>query len=60
MRTPSLPRYALPVAAVLGLSLLAACGKRDDAVYQGYVEGEYLYIASSEAGRLDTLSVQRG
>ncbi|MFY2565796.1 HlyD family secretion protein [Achromobacter ruhlandii] len=60
MRTPSHPRYALPVAAVLGLSLLAACGKRDDAVYQGYVEGEYLYIASSEAGRLDTLSVQRG
>lgn len=53
------PRFALPAAA-LGLSLLAGCGKSGEAVYQGYVEGEYLYIASSEAGRLDTLSVRRG
>ncbi|MFM9869221.1 HlyD family secretion protein [Achromobacter xylosoxidans] len=59
MRTASLPRFALPAAA-LGLLLLAGCGKSGEAVYQGYVEGEYLYIASSEAGRLDTLSVRRG
>ena len=36
MRTASLPRFALPAAA-LGLLLLAGCGKRDEAVYQGYV-----------------------
>ena len=27
---------------------------------QGYVEGEYVYIASPFAGQLETLSVQRG
>ncbi len=59
MRTDSLTRFARPAAA-LGLLLLAACGRQDDAVYQGYVEGEYLYIASPEAGRLDTLTVRRG
>jgi HlyD family secretion protein len=47
-------------AAVLALLLLAGCGNNDQAFYQGYVEGEYVYIASSEAGRLDALTVRRG
>jgi HlyD family secretion protein len=29
-------------------------------VFQGYVEGEYLYVAAPVAGRLVTLAVQRG
>jgi len=40
--------------------VLAGCGNNDSAFYQGYVEGDYVYVASSEAGRLDTLAVRRG
>src|SRR2546430_8545001 len=28
--------------------------------FQGYVEGEFVYVASPLAGQLETLSVQRG
>ena len=38
----------------------AGCGGRADNVVQGYVEGEYVYVASPLAGALGTLSVQRG
>lgn len=39
---------------------LAGCKPNNDNDWQGYVEGEYVYVASSQAGRLDRLSVQRG
>ncbi len=57
MRTPR------PLPAALApwvLLVLAGCGNNDTAFYQGYVEGDYVYVASSEAGRLDTLAVRRG
>jgi HlyD family secretion protein len=44
------------VAAVL----LAACSGEKSSAYQGYVEGEYVNVASAVAGRLDKLLVQRG
>ncbi|MHB8483621.1 MAG: HlyD family secretion protein, partial [Nitrospiria bacterium] len=44
---------------VLALSLIS-CNKADKDSFQGYAEGEYLYVASSEAGRLDKLMVSRG
>lgn len=47
---------ALPV----GTALLAACTENPAANYQGYVEGEYLQIASPLAGRLESLLVTRG
>ncbi|WP_029049577.1 HlyD family secretion protein [Cupriavidus sp. amp6] len=57
---PALPR-ALPIAALLGAALLAAgCGKPGNDTWQGYIEGEFVSVASPFAGRLDTLSVQRG
>lgn len=40
--------------------LLGACGPQQPTLYQGYVEGEFLRIASPRAGRLDLLAVQRG
>lgn len=46
--------------ASLALLTLFGCGNNDQAFYQGYVEGDYVYVASSEPGRLDTLAVRRG
>ena len=40
--------------------LTQACSKGGDTVYQGYVEGEFVYVASQLAGRLDELPVSRG
>ncbi|KUZ58911.1 secretion protein HlyD [Burkholderia ubonensis] len=41
---------------------LAACGRRADErpTYQGYVEGEFVYLSSSQSGTLAQLAVQRG
>jgi len=39
---------------------LAACSHQDRDVYQGYVEGEFVYLGSSQSGKLAALSVSRG
>ncbi|HEY4802072.1 MAG TPA: secretion protein HlyD, partial [Paraburkholderia sp.] len=39
---------------------LAACSKHGPAGWQGYAEGEYVYLASSQAGTLTDLKVTRG
>ena len=39
---------------------LAACTHHDDSIYQGYVEGEFVYLGSSQSGTLTQLSVTRG
>jgi HlyD family secretion protein len=44
----------------VAVALLAACSGEKSTGYQGYVEGEYVHIASPVAGRLDKLNVQRG
>lgn len=49
---------ALAAAALLGA--LTSCQKADPSLVQGYVEGEFVYVASPFGGRLDKLSVQRG
>ncbi len=41
-------------------ALTTSCKKEQHNFFQGYVEGEYLMVASSLAGRLETLSVSRG
>ncbi len=51
--------------AVIALSLIVAglgagCSRHDDNAYQGYVEGEYIYLGSSQAGKLTQLPVARG
>jgi HlyD family secretion protein len=48
------------VAAVVLISLLAGCRREPSDRVQGYVEGEFVYVASPYAGALETLSVQRG
>jgi len=47
--------FALAVAAAS-----AGCTQHGPRAYQGYVEGEYVYLASSQAGQLTQLSVARG
>ena len=39
---------------------LAACSERAPDVYQGYVEGEFVNVATSAAGTLNQLLVKRG
>jgi HlyD family secretion protein len=47
-------------ALVFVAALLAACSGQKSPAYQGYVEGEYVYVASPVAGRLQSLLVERG
>lgn len=56
--TGSMVRNTLAVLA--GLAALNACSRHEPATWQGYVEGEYVYLASSQSGTLASLDVQRG
>ncbi|HLW34328.1 MAG TPA: efflux RND transporter periplasmic adaptor subunit [Chthoniobacterales bacterium] len=47
-------------AVIVSLVVFASCSKRSQDRFQGYVEGEFVYVASPLAGQLETLSVQRG
>lgn len=40
--------------------LLSGCGRGAGGQYQGYVEGEFIYVASPIAGALSKLAVRRG
>ena len=42
------------------LPALVGCNPPDSALIQGYVEGEFLYLASPLSGRLEALHVSRG
>jgi HlyD family secretion protein len=47
------------------IAAMAGCGQhgedsRNAATYQGYVEGEFVYLSSSQSGTLAQLSVRRG
>ena len=57
MKNYSPAKLALASAAAL---LLAACGRRAPAGYQGYLEGEFVYVAAPLAGQLEKLAVTRG
>ena len=46
--------------ALLTLTLFAGCEARQPVTYQGYVEGEYVLVASPYAGSLQSLNVARG
>jgi HlyD family secretion protein len=48
------------LAAVTAAALAASCAKPDDGTLQGYVEGEFVFVASPLGGELQQLAVQRG
>jgi HlyD family secretion protein len=56
MRRSLFPR----LAAALALLVLAACTRPAPAGWQGYLEGEFVYVAAPLAGRLDSLAVAKG
>ncbi|MBR6467565.1 MAG: HlyD family efflux transporter periplasmic adaptor subunit [Desulfovibrio sp.] len=54
------PRIFIPALCLACLVLLAACGSEEDGSFQGYVEGDYVYLASARAGRLERLLAEKG
>lgn len=60
----AMKKYRVPILAALVLLVLLKFGwdhrpwKKE--VFQGYVEGEYVYVASPVSGRLQQLAVHRG
>jgi HlyD family secretion protein len=57
---PPLSRTSLLVVGVMLSVVAAGCSGSNGASYQGYVEGEFVYLASSQPGRLEHLAVTRG
>jgi len=45
---------------LVSIGLFAGCRDAQHAAVQGYVEGEFVYVASPLAGALEVLSVERG
>jgi HlyD family secretion protein len=55
------PRSSSALALRIGaLALIAACTNGKPSAYQGYVEGEFVHVASGVGGRLEHLMVERG
>ena len=53
-------RRASGIAVAAVPLLFAGCAQHSATVYNGYVEGEYVYLASSQPGQLMRLAVARG
>lgn len=56
---PADPTRAI-FALVAVLLTVTGCARRAPAGFQGYVEGEFVYVAAPLAGQLEKLSVQKG
>jgi HlyD family secretion protein len=52
--------FNIILAVSAAAALLTGCGKNSTGDFQGYIEGEYVYIASPLAGALTNLAVARG
>lgn len=48
------------MGACLMIFFISGCVEKPSKAYQGYVEGEFVYVATPIAGRLDGLKVERG
>jgi HlyD family secretion protein len=51
---------AKPALVALAALLLGACTRHESSAYQGYLEGEFVYVAAPLGGQLEKLSVTRG
>jgi len=57
MKISSIP---VLVACALAATLLAGCSGGSSGAFQGYIEGEYVYVAAPLGGALTNLAVARG
>ena len=48
------------VLCALTLVIAGGCARQEPAGYQGYLEGEFIYVAAPLAGRLEQLEVAKG
>src|SRR5208282_4327775 len=53
-------RITTMCGTALALAVLAGCSLDSSKVFQGYIEGEYVYVASPLGGALTNLAVARG
>jgi HlyD family secretion protein len=53
-------RVRIAASALIFAAICTGCARHEDNTYQGYIEGEYVYLASSQAGTLTQLQVTRG
>lgn len=53
-------RVLILCATAIAAALVAGCSKNSSGGFQGYIEGEYVYVASPIAGSLTNLAVARG
>ncbi len=60
MNRPAAFSARVVISTIIAVAALSACSQRHSPSLQGYVEGEFVYVASSQAGRLQTLAVLRG
>lgn len=51
---------AILIILFCGTAFQTGCTKNESPAFQGYVEGEYLYVSSPLAGDLEQLAVSRG
>ncbi|HEY5229232.1 MAG TPA: biotin/lipoyl-binding protein, partial [Opitutaceae bacterium] len=56
----SLPVRNSLLAAALAVAALAGCARTGPKPWQGYLEGDFVYVSSPLAGRLEKLSVAKG
>ncbi len=60
MRYDKLPDTPRVLILLLTFVLLHACSSKDQDALQGYVEGEFVDVATSLSGRLDSAAVRKG
>lgn len=53
-------RFEIAVAVFLTAMFVAGCSSKRQGVFQGYIEGEFVYVASPLGGTLTNLAVTRG
>lgn len=58
-QSPSSQILSLCTLFFVGL-LMTSCTDENQPYFQGYIEGEYLFVSSALAGKLETLLVSRG
>ena len=50
----------LPLSLALAVLVLGGCSRSHPKDWQGYLEGDFVYVASPLAGRLEKLAVEKG